>query len=108
MGSEPHLVENAAPSVTVSVETRDLDRDERVRTQVSVYPSDSDAADRATLIEVVARIKPDAKIRSFGDGAATFLGRQHLVIASFRESAKERRTRYRAARRSEQDSLFAA
>lgn len=95
-------------TVTVRVETRDLDTDERVRSEFSVRPLDSDAADRASLIEVVARVQPDAKLRSFGNGAATFLGRQHLVIASFRESVRERRSRSRAAQSGEQDSLFAA
>ena len=115
MGSEAHLAEiqngrstTDERTVTVTVETRDLDTDERALTEFLVPAADSDAADRARLIESVARVQPDAKIRSFGNGAATFLGRQHLVIAAFRESAKERRVRARAARSNEQDSLFAA
>ena len=75
------------PTVTVNVETRDLDTDESLPSEFLVPAADSDAADRASLIEVVGRVQPDAKIRSFGNGAATFLGRQHLVIASFREGA---------------------
>ncbi len=112
MGNEAHFAEvekvSEQPTVTVRVETRDLDTDERVRSEFSVPAGDSEAADRASLIEAVARVQPDAKIRSFGDGAATFLGRQHLVIAAFRESARERRIRSRGGQSRKQDSLFAA
>ena len=95
-------------TVTVKVESRDLDTDARERSQVTVPARGSDALERAQLIEVVARVRPDAAIRSFAGGAATFLGRQHLVIASYAEPAKTRRARSTARVTNEQDSLFAA
>lgn len=95
-------------TVTVRVETRHLDTDERSRTEFSVPPRDSEALERAQLIELVARVSPDARIRSFGNSAATFLGRQHLVIASYAEPAKTRRAMSEALQADDQDSLFAA
>lgn len=100
--------ESGERTVTIDVETRDLDTDARSRNALVVPATDSDAADRASLIQVVAQVQPDARIRSYDNGAATFLGRQHLVVAAFRESVRERRMRFRSSRRHEQDSLFAA
>jgi hypothetical protein len=95
-------------TVTVRVETRHLDTDERERSEFDVAPLGSEARERAQLIEIVAQVVPDAKIRSFANGAATFLGREHLVIAAYAEAFRTRRTRWAASQDTDQDSLFAA
>lgn len=96
-------------SVTVKVETRDLDTDDRERSEFAVPARPSDALERAQLIEIVATVRPDAVIRTFANSAATFLGRQHLVIAAYAESRKTRRARARAAvKPDDQEPLFAA
>lgn len=93
--------------VTVRVETRHLDTDQRARAEFTVAPRSSEALERAQLIEVVAKVRPDARIRSFANSAATFLGRQHLVIASYVEPLRARRAMCNVGQ-SDQDSLFAA
>jgi len=95
-------------TVTVRVETRQLDTDERKRSDFDVPPRGSEALERAQLVEIVAQVMPDAKIRSFANGAATFLGRQHLVIAAYVEPCRTRRARCEASEGDDQDSLFAA
>lgn len=95
-------------TVTVRVETRDLDTDERTHAEFSVEPRGSEALERAQLIGLVAQVRPDARIRSFANSAATFLGRQHLVIASYAQPVKVRRAMCDARRVADQDSLFAA
>ncbi len=94
-------------TVTVRVETRDLDTDRRTRAEFSVAPRSSEALERAQLIELVGRVRPDARIRSFANSAATFLGRQHLVIAAYAEPVRTRRARCDVSQ-ADQDSLFAA
>lgn len=95
-------------TVTVRVETRDLDTDARIRAEFAVAPRNSEALERAQLIELVAEVRPDARIRSFANSAATFLGRQHLVIASYVEPIKARRAMCEVGQAADQDSLFAA
>ncbi len=95
-------------TVTVRVETRHLDTDERERFEFAVDACGSEAMERSQLVEVVGRVMSDAKIKSFANGAATFLGRQHLVIASYAEPLRARRTRWQASQADDQDSLFAA
>lgn len=95
-------------TVTVRVETRHLDTDERTHARFSVAPRGSEALERAQLVELVAQVRPDAKIRSFAHSAATFLGRQHLVIASYVEPVRTRRAMCDIGRPADQDSLFAA
>ena len=94
-------------TVTVRVETRDLDTDRRTHVEFSVAPRSSEALERAQLIQLVGQVRPDARIRSFANSAATFLGRQHLVIASYVEPAKARRAMSEVSQ-ADQDSLFAA
>ena len=97
-----------AATVTVWVETRHLDTDERKRWEFKVEPRPTEALERAQLIEIAARVMPEATIRSFANGAATFLDGQHLVIASYAEPLKVRRARFASNEPDDQDSLFAA
>lgn len=41
------------------------------------------------LVEAVAKLHPAAKMRSFADGAATFLDRQHLIVAFYADFPAE-------------------
>lgn len=97
-----------ATTVAVKVETRHLDTDEREQFHFRVAPCGSEALERAQLIEVVTQVMPEASMKSFANGAATFLGRQHLVIAAYAEPKRTRRARWEACRVDDQDSLFAA
>jgi len=53
----------------------------------------------------VAAHHPGARLRSFADGAASFLGRQHLVVATYDPKPKGRKPSTAA---SPQEGLFAA
>jgi hypothetical protein len=65
------------------VQARDLDTDERVVASFEVEMPPDEAGQRAQLAEVVARLHPGARMRSFGDGAASFLDSQRLVVAHY-------------------------
>jgi hypothetical protein len=67
----------------VIVEARDLDTDERSRAICVVGRPSSSAEQRGQLAEAAARFHPRARMRSFADGAATFLDRQHLIVAFY-------------------------
>lgn len=90
---------------TLTVEARDLDTDERSRSERRVAVDPDSARQRALLAEVVAGLYPAARLRSFADGAATFLDRQHLIVASLAELPPRRHGRERPA--SDQEALFA-
>lgn len=77
-------------TVTVKVTERDLDSDDRRISEREVQAPDSPAEQRNGLIAAVHAVRPDARIRSFADGAATFIDRQHLVIASYAKLPKHR------------------
>ena len=44
---------------------------------------------RQQLTEVVAKLHPDARLRSFAHGAATFLNRQYLIVAFYADITLE-------------------
>jgi hypothetical protein len=69
--------------VTVVVESRDLDTDERSISKLTVPAPETTTDQRIQLAEAAARFHPGAPMRSFADGAATFLDRQHLIVASY-------------------------
>lgn len=69
--------------VTVIVESRDLDTDARERRVHQVEPPRDELHQRRQLVALVADSHPGAKPRSFANGAATFLGRQHLIVAFY-------------------------
>lgn len=72
------------------VEARDLDTDARARQEVDVDAPADEAGQRAQLASVVARLHPDARMRSFGNGAASFLNSSHLVVAHYTEAREPR------------------
>lgn len=95
-------------AVEVLVEARDLDTDERSVTRFEIpTPSGSDS-ERRELKRLVADLHPQARFRSFAGGAATFLDRQHLVVAHFAGPRPRRRASGTIVDESGQDALFAA
>ena len=68
------------------VEARDLDTDARARQEVDVDAPADEAGQRAQLASVVARLHPEARMRSFGNGAASFLDSSHLIVAHYTEA----------------------
>lgn len=90
-------------TVTLHIEARDLDTDERVRASRQV-PAPHDPGEQRTAIrQVVADLYPTARLRSFASGAATLLDRQHLIVASFADPTPRRRPEP-----APQDPLFSA
>lgn len=91
---------------TLTIEARDLDTDARQRTTVEAVPSSNAAEQREALIAAVTGLFPDAELRSFADGAASFLDSQHLIVASYAEIPPPRRRRQVA--QGAQEPLFAS
>lgn len=81
----PSLSEKGASSdvVTLVVEARHLDTDERSREAVAVPRPHGSAEQRRQLAATAASLHPAARMRSFANGAATFLDRQHLIVAFY-------------------------
>ncbi|MGI8659579.1 MAG: hypothetical protein ACR2LH_00840 [Thermoleophilaceae bacterium] len=102
--NDPHTVQK---TTTITVEARDLDTDERSRTVLEGAAPRAPAQQRAELIAEVTRLHPTARIRSFASGVATFLDRQHLVVAWYERLPRGRRTE-EAEQAPPQESLFAA
>ncbi len=91
----------------MTIETRDLDTDERSRTvEGAICPSEP-YAQRAQLAALVARRHPNARFRSFSDGTASFLDAQHLIVASYESGTRPARRRDAPAG-VEQPVLFSA
>lgn len=65
------------------IEARDLDTDERSRMEFEVNAPGDERGKRAQLVTAVSRVHPEAMLRSFGNDAASFLGREHLVVAHY-------------------------
>src|SRR4051812_8975283 len=65
------------------IEARDLDTDERsVATFPVAMPAD-EGRQRSQLAQAVAQVHPDARIRSFDRGAASFTDSRQLVVAHY-------------------------
>ena len=92
---------------TLTIEARDLDTDARRCTSLQAQAPADPTRQRAALIEAVAPLFPEAKLRSFSNGAATFLDSQHLIVASYAELPVGVRRRNQEPD-GLQDSLFAA
>jgi len=76
------------------VEARDLDTDARTRSELEVEAPTDAAGQRAQLAVIVGQLHPLARMRSFDDGAASFLDSSHLVVAHYADSGiSERQTR---------------
>lgn len=70
----------------VTIKSRDLDTDARALERVPVDAPADRPAQRRLLADLVAERHPDARLRSFANGAATFLDRQHLIVACYAEA----------------------
>ena len=81
---------NDEASTTITIEARDLDTDERSKTVLDSSVPKEPGRQRAHLIDAVAGVHPGARIRSFADGAATFMDRDHLVVAWYGRLPKRR------------------
>lgn len=68
----------------VLIETRVLGTDRRERVIRHVEAPGSVGEEREQLERAVAEVEPLARLRSFADGAATFLAPRRLLIASYR------------------------
>lgn len=90
------------------VEARDLDTDERTRREIEVEAPIDEAGQRAQLATVVGQIYPDARMRSFGGQAASFLDTVHLVVAHYGPALDEPISSSVDDPVTEQQSLFAA
>ena len=98
----------ADPVTTLTIEARDLDTDERSRTELEVIVAADPAKQRADLAQAVAEQFPDAALRSFSNGAATFLDSQHLIVAAYASTPPKRARGLKVVADDSQDSLFAA
>jgi len=102
------LVSGAAERILV-VEARDLDTDERTVATFDVEMPADEAGRRAQLAGMVARLHPDARMRSFGGAVASFLDSERLVVAHY--SATGRRPTHETSsdrmQQVEQQPLFA-
>lgn len=100
---------NGKNGTVVIIESRDLDTDARSMTSIEVEVPHGEVAQRAQLAELVARVHPVAHMRSFGEGAASFLDSTQLVVAHYESCENtEERERHSATEPAEQRSLFAA
>ncbi|CAN5455179.1 hypothetical protein BH20ACT17_BH20ACT17_06340 [soil metagenome] len=74
---------SGAAERTLVIEARDLDTDERTVATFEVEMPVDEAGREAQLAEMVARLHPDARMRSFGGAAASFLDSERLVVAHY-------------------------
>lgn len=105
---EPSPSHQKEAVTTLTIEARDLDTDARRRTSMEVSPPVDSTRQRAALAEAVERLFPGARLRSFSNGAATFLDSQHLIIAFFADLPGSRSRRLESEPAESQESLFAA
>jgi hypothetical protein len=109
-GARPNASPIPPPEVavtTLTIEARDLDTDARRLTTIEAVPPRDPARQRAALADAVARVFPEARLRSFSDGAATFLDSQHLIVASYADQSPTSNRRRGSEAAEPQDSLFA-
>lgn len=93
---------------TLTVEARDLDTDARRRTTVEAVPPADPHRQRTELAQAVKQLFPDARLRSFSNGAATFLDSQHLIVAFYVAPRGSRSRRVEPDSAESQEPLFAA
>jgi hypothetical protein len=105
---EPARAQSNEATTTLTIESRDLDTDARERTVIDSVPPLDPNRQRAALAEAVERIFPRAKLRSFSNGAATFLDMQHLIVASYAELPRSNGRRATGEVDEQQKPLFAA
>jgi hypothetical protein len=90
----------------LTIEARDLDTDARRRRTLEAVPPLDPAHQRASLADAVARLFPNARLRSFSNGAATFLDSQHLIVASYADVPARNGRREESEPAERQESLF--
>lgn len=90
------------------IEAPDLDTDARRRTMIDAVPPVDPTRQRAALVEAVEHLFPGARLRSFSNGAATFLDPQHLIVASYADLPDSRSQRRKSEPEERQEPLFAA
>jgi hypothetical protein len=78
------LPEISPPSSTIAITAKSLDSDEVVETIRKVEPASSDLAVRRQLSDLVRSLDPEAELRSFADGAASYLAPKLLIVAIYR------------------------
>jgi hypothetical protein len=96
---------SATQLATVVIEARDLDTDRRASDTLDVCQPNSPAEQRLRLAEATAKFYPAARFKSFAHGAATFLDRQHLIVAFYADPQTESDEGLRD-RRGTQEPLF--
>ncbi|MGH2744114.1 MAG: hypothetical protein ACRDN8_16885 [Thermoleophilaceae bacterium] len=96
------------PMTTLTIEARDLDTDARKQTVIDAVPPLGRSRQRAALTEAVGRLFPHARLRSFSNGAATFLDTQHLIVASYAKLPPANRRGATDDAGEQQNRLFAA
>lgn len=94
-------------STELIIKARDLDSGATSIARVEVdAPGDPDRQ-RIQMVEVIADVHPDARFRSFADAAATFLDRQHLIVAFYADTPAAPRRSGSKGPESMQPALFA-
>lgn len=96
----------------VLIETRDLETDRAERVVRLVEAPGSESEEREQLQHAVGSVDSEAQLRTFANGAATFIAHRRLVIASFRDRPARRVAEEQAtpidADEDDQEQLFAA
>jgi hypothetical protein len=71
------------------VEAQELDSDRRSRHEIELDAPTDESGQRAQLATMVGQMHPGARMRSFGGEAASFLGKEHLVVAHYAGAVDE-------------------
>lgn len=92
------------------IEACDLDTDARFRQELEVDAPTDESGQRVQLSNIIARMHPGARMRSFGNEAASFLDREHLVVAHYAAvlSEEPEARSAQASGEDQQQPLFAA
>jgi hypothetical protein len=101
--SEPEL--SAGRATKIIVRARDLDTDVAQVIEIpAVAPPEPDRQ-RLQLLDTVVSLHPEARIKSFADAVASFVSRQHLIVASYADPVPRAR-RASATPARAQEALF--
>lgn len=71
------------------VTAKSLDSDEAIETIRQVEPTSSELGIRRRISEIVSSLYPEAALRSFADGTASYLAPKLLIVASYRLAASQ-------------------
>lgn len=97
----------------VVIKTRDLDTDAKASVVLEIERvPDNPLRQGQQLAELVRERHPEARSRSFADGVASFVSREHLIIACYRsadiDEGRSHPDEASSERVDDQDQLFAA